>query len=659
VKQQIRTIMRRFLASGLTVILLLPGAASVSTLTMPVAHADDCKTITAPSGVRKPTGAEAVTYTYNSCGYWENAYYTWNPTTYVRAPKVEPIYNYNASTGKCDAKIWTWNPASESWIQFLTSVTTPPNGDPCIGMPDPDPPVTANSTLNTPTGGNTTDTQSTNNQTTNDTTNATLNNTVGSTATSGNSLLFGNVGSVGSLGGATSGNAQAIADIFNLLQSSSSLGSNVATFVANIDGDVQGDLIIDPSTLQPTVDNTTLNNNIDVNVANNGSINNTINLAAQSGDATVADNVNAGGATSGSAAAIANVVNMINSLVSASQSFLGVININGNLNGNILMPQNFLDSLIASNAPHEDISVSQDTLNQLSGQVSNNQTFTNNVNSTATSGAANATYNVNSGAPSSATTGTADTHVTIFNLADVQVSGGNTMLVFVNVLGKWVGVIMNAPAGSTAAAFGGGLTSNTTTNNNVNYAVANQGNITNNINVTAKTGDANVTENVNAGNAVSGNAHTAVNLANISNSSLNLTGWFGILFINVFGVWNGNFGVLANTPLGGHNAPAPTTVTGQMFSFVPGGGVAHSPVHGSASSWFEDNVSDDGTLNNTAILSVAKKVLGAHIAKPQTASASKAAVKHDHVVALLIGGALLLTGLGFAVLDAVKPRSRM
>jgi hypothetical protein len=171
-----------------------------------------------------------------------------------------------------------------------------------------------------------------------------------------------------------------------------------------------------------------------------------------------------------------------------------------------------------------------------------------------------------------------------------------------------------------------------------------------NINVKAQTGDASVSENVNGGNAISGNAHTAVNLANISNSSVNLSGWFGILFINVFGTWNGNFGVLANKPAASQNNAAPTTVTGQMFGFVPGGSTGTT--HGPASSFF----SSGDTLDNSAILNVAKKVLGAHIAKPKVASADKAAVQHDHIVALLIGGALLLTGLAFAAIDIIKPR---
>jgi len=48
-------------------------------------------------------------------------------------------------------------------------------------------------------------------------------------------------------------------------------------------------------------------------------------------------NTTAGSATTGDAAAIANIVNVINSIIGAGQSFIGTININGNLDGEILL----------------------------------------------------------------------------------------------------------------------------------------------------------------------------------------------------------------------------------------------------------------------------------------------------------------------------------
>jgi hypothetical protein len=61
-------------------------------------------------------------------------------------------------------------------------------------------------------------------------------------------------------------------------------------------------------------------------------------------------------------------------------------------------------------------------------------------------------------------------------------------------------------------------------------------------------------------------------------------------------------------------------------------------------------------LDNAAIMSVAKKVLGAHIAKPQVASANKTAVQHDHNMALIIGAGMLLLGVTLGVLDALRTR---
>jgi hypothetical protein len=84
-------------------------------------------------------------------------------------------------------------------------------------------------------------------------------------------------------------------------------------------------------------------------------------------------------------------------------------------------------------------------------------------------------------------------------------------------------------------------TSTTSGTTNVNADTHNQ--ITNNIDVTAQTGDATVAGNTQGGNATTGDASAGINLLNISNSNFSLADWFGVLFINVFGSWNGSFGV--------------------------------------------------------------------------------------------------------------------
>jgi hypothetical protein len=161
----------------------------------------------------------------------------------------------------------------------------------------------------------------------------------------------------------------------------------------------------------------------------------------------------------------------------------------------------------------------------------------------------------------------------VLNLTGRQVDAKDSLLVFVNVLGKWVGMIVNAP-GSTAAAFGSGVV-----NNNVNLSsttnVNNTGSITNNIDVNAVSGNASVTGNTKAGDATSGNATASANIANVSTSTFKLSDWFGVLFINVYGTWIGSFGVntAAGTvvPLSGMALPGGTPPVGpnMRLGFIP------------------------------------------------------------------------------------------
>ena len=198
----------------------------------------------------------------------------------------------------------------------------------------------------------------------------------------------------------------------------------------------------------------------------------------------------------------------------------------------------------------------------------NNQAINNAIDASASTGDASVSGNTSAG---NATTGAAKTNLTVFNLTGANVVASNDLLVFVNVLGTWYGMILNAPAGTTAASLGGGVSSNTTVNNATLNNTANQS-INNNIKVSSKTGDASVSGNTSAGNAKSGDATSSVNLMNMIDDSLSLNGWFGLLFINVFGTWNGSFGV--NTSAG-DPVVTPTTAdgnSGQMFQFVPKAG---------------------------------------------------------------------------------------
>ena len=205
-----------------------------------------------------------------------------------------------------------------------------------------------------------------------------------------------------------------------------------------------------------------------------------------------------------------------------------------------MLPEGMLDTLLAMSGPNSTTTVNNEVDTDIDISATNNTAIANNVNTSATSGNATVSGNTTAG---NATTGDASTNVTLLNMTGKDVVAENALLVFVNVLGSWVGLIMDAPAGTTSAALGGNVSSNNSITTDIDAELTTNTNITNNINASAASGDATVARNTNAGDATTGNASTAVNVGNITNSQLNLSSWFGVLFINVFGDWVGSFGV--------------------------------------------------------------------------------------------------------------------
>ncbi len=261
---------------------------------------------------------------------------------------------------------------------------------------------TANSS-NTNGGSSTTSatppSSTTNDQTDNST--ATVSNQTTSTASSGNTSVSGS--STG--GSATSGNATAIATAINVLNSSTDVqGNNTNTYVDNITGDNNSNnVIIDPTTTEQPIDSQDANKT-EVNTASSGTIDNNVTVGASTGDANISDNEIGGNATSGNATADANLINIVSSEFTSGQYYVGVINILGNLSGNILLNPDFVNQLLAENPSI----LSGDT----SATNSTNQSINNAINANAISGNASIKHNLLGG---NATSGNAETSVDSYN----------------------------------------------------------------------------------------------------------------------------------------------------------------------------------------------------------------------------------------------------
>ncbi len=531
-------------------------------------------------------------------------------------------------------------------------------------------------------------------------------NTLQSAARSGNVAVAGNT----SVGDSATGAAVVLANLINLLASAWSWSNgNLTFFMQNFFGNLTGDIRLQPnastggggalgggsagisntgnsSNNQANVDT---NNTLNVNAQNTGNITNNVDLDAQSGNATAQGNTSAGNVTTGNAYAEANIINLINSFINSGSSFFGILNIFGSLNGDILFPDGFLNGLLtSSNSDPNGGTATNNTTGPNStnqaGVTNNNQTtvnntsdygLANNIQTTANSGNATSGSNTQSGSTS---TGNATTSNGLFNLVNSTIFGDNAVLVIVNVMGHWVGKIMNLAGGTTEAALltgnagtaSNGATGPNSTNqasvSNSNQTTINQtnnGTITNNVNVHAGSGDATATDNSRVGNVSTGNAQAASNTANIVNSVLNIKHWFGVLVINVFGDWFGS--VNENTDAG--NLPASATAGGQGSGPAAAAPGVSSLAAGAAAALMPSSVAASGAhlgsmasivAGTAAVTGGAGAVLAATHAAAPVVTAVAAAAKGNGMNLLFIISALmlLLAGATFSVERRLKRR---
>jgi hypothetical protein len=281
---------------------------------------------------------------------------------------------------------------------------------------------------------------------------------------------------------------------------------------------------------------------------------------------------------------------------------------------------------------------------QATVQTTDTQTIVNNISLAAKSGSAAVLDNTSAG---NATSGSANTNVVIFNLSGHAIVAKDSLLVFVNVLGKWVGVIVDAPTGATSALVGDGVVSNDATNPDLTVVAQSTNAITNNITLTAQSGDALVTSNTLAGNAMSGNATASANIANISGSALGMSDWFGVLFINVFSNWYGSFGI--NTPYGD---PLPSSDVGNASETTQPGVITFVPHTNSTSPVHKVTLIDSQQLADAVPVDAA--VLGATSSDPSSGSITtiphpSAVITNDFRLPIVIGSLFVVGVSGVAL----------
>lgn len=330
-------------------------------------------------------------------------------------------------------------------------------------------------------------------------TSSTVGTTQSSTANSGSNEGTGSSGVV-----VTAGDAAAYANLVNLINSSS-VGSHVQIYFITLDSGTSGNLdlnamwkaiqqsasttgmTISPATSVGSSQPTNVNNEVTVNAGSGG--NNTVSI---NGNSIV---------LTGDAAAVANVLNFINTYWVATNMLTGVITVR-NFNGNIILPRPELFSGVVGGSPGA----------AGGGPV----TVNNNIATQASTG-----ENQANGNSSTIATGNGTAASSTENVLGQIMNGNNAYQITVN--GKTLlDILTTDPSrvGSIPAIGGYGAVNLT---NWIKALAASGGNSA------AAAGMANIT---------TGNAYALANLFNYINSQWWYSNWFrGI--INVVGDWHG------------------------------------------------------------------------------------------------------------------------
>lgn len=324
------------------------------------------------------------------------------------------------------------------------------------------------------------------------------------------------------------------------------------------------------STNDTSLDSTTNNT---TNQLNDGVVNNDLYLTSDSGNNAASGNTNGNNyIITGDASVVGNVLTMLNNNL-AGNVIYGVVNIFGDLIGDIILPESALNafacatcggntSLINSGngSGSDNNNSSTQTVNNIYDQI-NVADINNNLILDATTGGNSASGNT--GGDAYIKTGEANVIAQVLNIANTNLIGGDMWLVIINRAGRWVGQIVGTPTGSMFAGSegtefsvdengeisvvnsgnGSGSTNNGSLDSTVNNTT-NQKNIAevnNDLHLSANTGKNSTNDNTGGDSYITtGDAEVIANLVNFVNNNI-VGGRLLVTFVNVFGDWTGNF----------------------------------------------------------------------------------------------------------------------
>lgn len=303
---------------------------------------------------------------------------------------------------------------------------------------------------------------------------------------------------------------------------------------------------------------------------NDATVGNLLVLQADTGSNSASGNTNGNSSiTTGDANVSANAITFANNNLDGEIVY-GVVNIYGNLVGDIVLPA---DQLNGSSSPATSVANSGNGVNSnnTASDISNSNVLTNQTNNAmigntlamnTNSGSNESTGNT--GGNSTIKSGDTSSTAQVLNVANSNVSNGNMWIVLVNNAGQWGGKIYGAPAGTNFAGSDGAMftinaageisvtnsgngadSSNVGSVTSVSNQTTNQTNtadVQNNLQLTANTGSNSANDNTGGNSTIqTGDAKIVANLVNFVNNNVTGGGKLVVTVVNVFGKWLGDF----------------------------------------------------------------------------------------------------------------------
>ena len=408
---------------------------------------------------------------------------------------------------------------------------------------------------------------------------------------------------------------------------------------------------------------------------NDAAVESNLTLNADSGDNSASANTNGDSKIdTGDANVAANLLNFVNNNLAGNIVF-GVVNIFGDLIGDIILPQSALScstcgggDVTVGNIGNGSDSTNDAAVSQNSSDNSfqyNDAAIENNLMLSAATGDNKTSGNTNGN--SSIETGDTDINAHVLNIANSNVIGGDWWLVLVNEAGQWIGRILGAPdgqnfAGSTGTEFvvdengditavnsgngaGSSNTGNVTQNNSETSVQANNAVITNNLNLSANTGGNTSSNNTGGDSSIkTGDAKIVANIVNFVNNNVIGNGRLFVTVVNVFGSWLGDFVTPGQTQENNENPVVAANDSAQASNTNNGTGGSNS--NSNSNSQQNNQQANIVTSGNNALVNTGSSnqiafgesfhagttqtsvtVLSSAVGENQTAAASKKKLK--------------------------------